>query len=158
MQSTLVIVGLIVAFSTIAYVLVFLTKQYESKNNHLSLIINHIKTKGVTMAEMTTTQFVDVELTPKNRLGAPALVQPGSVLFQTTDAAVLVVEADPENELKVKVVAKGEGTAKLQYTADADLGEGVVAISGEVTFLIQPAQAEGFGITLGEPQEQEIPA
>lgn len=110
------------------------------------------------MAEMTTTQYVEGQLQPVNRLGAPAPVEAGTVTFTSTDETVIVAEQDPADQLKVKVVAKGPGTAKLQYSADADLGEGVVPISGEVAFLIQPALAEGFGISFGAPKEQEVAA
>jgi hypothetical protein len=92
----------------------------------LVLSINNIKIKGeFKMVQLTTTQFVNGTLAPQDRLGNPATVEPGSVSVSSSDPAVFDVETDPDNELNLKLVAKGPGVATLHFTADADMGEGV---------------------------------
>jgi hypothetical protein len=156
MESIIIIIAIAIVLFLISWLEDIQKKPLT--NPYLSLIINHIKIKGGNMAEMTTTQQVKGKLQPVDRLGAPAPVQAGSVSFSSSNETVIVPQKNPDDELEVTVVAKGPGTAELSYSADADLGEGVVTITGKVVFLIQPAQAAGFGIIFGAPEEQPAPA
>ncbi len=108
------------------------------------------------MVQMTSTQQVSGQLTPQNRLGAPAPVEEGSVLIQSSNTSVCSVEIDPEDQTRFKLKATGPGVAQIDFAADADLGEGVVSISGFVGVEIVPAQASGFGIQMGTPEEQPV--
>lgn len=121
----------------------------------LSLIIDQIKIKGKIMAaSITTTQQVTGTLQPVDAKGKPASVEVGTVHFSSTDQSVFTVEQDPTNELSVKVVAVGPGTAQLDYSADADLGEGVKTIEGFTAIEVLPSSAVGFGLAFGTPEEQ----
>lgn len=108
------------------------------------------------MVSLTQTQFAQSgDLQAVDRLGNPAEVQEGSVNFSSSDESIFTVEQNPENEKQVKVVAHAPGVAQLNYSADADLGEGVVTIEGFTGVEVLPAQAVGFsGLSFGEPQEQ----
>lgn len=106
------------------------------------------------MVQMTSTQQVSGQLTPQNRLGAPAPVQEGSVLIQSSNTAVCAVVTDPEDQTKFTLKATGPGVAQIDFAADADLGEGVVGISGFLGVEVVPAQAAGFGVAMGTPEEQ----
>lgn len=103
---------------------------------------------------ITTTQQVSGTLQPVDAKGKPASVEAGTVKFSSSDEAVFTVEQDPSNELSVKVVAVGPGTAQLNYSADADLGEGVKTIEGFTAIEVLPASAVGFGLNFGTPEEQ----
>ena len=123
----------------------------------LSFVINQIKIKGeIKLVSLRSTQYVESgELQAVDRLGNPAEVEAGSVNFSSSDEGVFRAEQDPDNEKLVKVVAVGPGVAQLDYSADADLGEGVVTITGFTGVEVTPAQAVGFsGLSFGEPQEQ----
>lgn len=123
----------------------------------LRLITNQINITGdITLLSLKSTQFaVSGEIQAVDRLGNPAQVEAGSVNFSSSDESVFRAEQDPENEKIVKVVAVGPGVAQLDYSADADLGEGVVTITGFTGVEVTPAQAVGFsGLSFGEPQEQ----
>lgn len=133
----------------------YLLRQRRKPKLYLTFSINDIKIKGaIKMVTMKVTQFVEGELQPVDRLGNPAQVEAGTVQFTSSDEAVFVVARDVENELKVKLVATGAGVAQLDYSADADLGEGVVTITGFTGVEISPEQAVGFAVTFGEPQDQ----
>lgn len=123
----------------------------------LVVTIEDFKIKSTHMAlTLTTTQFAEATLEPQDRRGRPAPVEAGSVSFTSSDESVFTVEEDPTNELKVKITAVGEGVAQLDYTADADLGEGVVSISGFAAIEVLPASAVGFGVSFGAAQEQDF--
>lgn len=124
----------------------------------LLLMIKHnsLTIKGKIMAvSMTSTQFVEGVLQAVDSKGRPAQVQPGSVVFESSDEDVFTVEQDASDPLKIKLIAVGEGTAQLDYSADADLGDGVTTIEGFTAVEILPAMAVGFGLTFSAPQEQD---
>lgn len=121
----------------------------------LNLNLENFKIKGEIMAlSLTSTQFATGTLQPVDSKGRPAKVEAGSVVFTSSDESVFVVTQDPTNELGLTITAVGEGTAQLDYSADADLGEGVVTISGFTAIEVLPALAVGFGISFSAPQEQ----
>jgi hypothetical protein len=150
-KITLIALGLLIA----AKLIIGDTSVRQTPAVELELIINHIKIEGaITMFSLTSTQQVSGQLKPKNRLGAPAPVQPGSVLIETSDSNVVEVGRDPEDETKFTLKAKNPGVATITFAADADLGEGEVAISGTLNGEVVAAQAAGFGVDLGEVEEQ----
>lgn len=122
----------------------------------MTFTVNNINIKGeITLVSLRSTQYaVSGELEAVDRLGNPAPVEAGSVNFSSSDEGVFRIER-LDNEKQVKVVAVGAGVAQLNYSADADLGDGVVTIEGFTGVEVLPAQAVGFsGLSFGEPQEQ----
>lgn len=103
---------------------------------------------------ITDTQFIEGQVQPVNKKGQPSQVEQGSVEYSSSNEAVFTVTEDADDETKFVVTAVGAGTGQLNYSADADLGEGVVTITGFTDIEITPAQATGFNVTFGEPQEQ----
>lgn len=114
------------------------------------------KIKGDIMAvSLTSTQFVEGTLQPVDSKGRPAQVDENSVEYTSSNPDVFVVEEDPNDQLKVRITAVGEGVAELRYSADADLDDGeTVTIEGFTAVEVLPAMAIGFGISFGQPQEQ----
>lgn len=120
----------------------------------MTLEFENIKIKGeILMIGMKVSQKVTVTLQPQDRLGNPANVQPGSVVFESSDTDVCTVVQNQDNELQADVFSStnNPGTAQIDFKADADLGEGVVQISGFSAVEVLPLQAVGFGLTVGEP-------
>lgn len=105
-------------------------------------------------ATLNNEQLIDGELQPVTKKGKPAEVQPGTVTISSSDETVFTVQRDPENEKKFKVIAQNTGVAQLDFSADADLGDGVKTITGFAAIEVVPAEAAGFGVTFGAPQEQ----
>lgn len=106
------------------------------------------------MVQLSTEEFVVGTISPKTRKGNPAKVQDGTVSFSSSDENVFTVEQDAENQLKCKVTAKGEGVAQLDFSADADLGEGVKPVSGFSAVEVKSAEAAGFSIEFSAPEVQ----
>lgn len=123
----------------------FTTKDFITfKSKHMAVIISD-------------TQFIEGQVQTVNKKGKPAPVEAGTIAYSSSNEAVVTVTENPDDETKFTVTAVGAGTAQVNYSADADLGEGVVPISGFTDFEVTPAQATGFNVTFGEPQEQPEP-
>lgn len=103
---------------------------------------------------LTTTQQQAFQVTPQNSQGKPAKVEPGTVDYSSSDTAVAEVVEDPNDETKFSIVAKGVGTATIDVTADADLGEGQQTISGQISVEVTEAGATSLGVTAGAITEQ----
>lgn len=106
------------------------------------------------MNQLTETQQVTGTVQPVTRKGSPAQVQTGTSVFNTSDAAVVELVPDPSNELSVTVKAKAPGAAQVQWSADADMGDGVVTITAVADITVVPGQAVGGTIAFGPVTEQ----
>lgn len=123
------------------------------------------------MANLTTRQHVTFTLNPLRDDGTPGQLQAGSVSVASSDETVVMVSLDPANELAGDVVAVAESAvgpdgspmpSRFVVQADADMGQGVVTITGtsEDIFVTVDArdQATSFTITMGVPQDKAAPA
>lgn len=152
------IIAVLLCAALIVYAILHLLPHRKPRKGKLllSVVINQIKIKGeIKLVSLRSTQYVESgELQAVDRLGNPAEVEPGSVNFSSSDEGVFRIER-LDNEKQIKVIATGTGVAQLNYSADADLGDGVVTIEGFTGVEVLPAQAVGFsGLSFGEPQEQ----
>lgn len=111
-------------------------------------------TEGALFMTITDSQQVVATIKPVNKRGQPAPVQPGSVLW--TGPSFVAITPAPDG-LSATIVAMGIGSGELSVSADADLGEGVVTISGTVPFEVIPSQATSVGFEFGTPTEQTEP-
>jgi hypothetical protein len=107
--------------------------------------------KGYTMV-ITATQQVVASIQPVDKKGNPARVD-GAPVWAGDDALLTVVpEADG---LSATIIAKGPlGHAQVVVTADADLGEGIVPLTGVLEVDIVGGQAVSLSIATAEPTEQ----
>lgn len=82
----------------------------------------------------------------------PASVEPGSVVWASSDPTVLTVVAAADG-MSFDVTTVAPGTARLSVTADADLGAGIQTITGtseDVVVAQNPnTAATSFTITFG---------
>jgi hypothetical protein len=106
------------------------------------------------MATMTDTQMLPFTLQPMKADGTPASVQAGSVVYASSDETVMTVTGLSADQLSGNVSAVAEGgPARITVQADADLGAGVVTITGvseDVTVTADPANlASTFTFTFG---------
>lgn len=102
---------------------------------------------------LTVTQQSTLSIQPVDLRGNPARVDGVPAwTVSSPDVLALTVEADG---LSALIRATGlVGTAQLNVSADADLGEGVVTITGTLDVEVQSAQAVGIVINAGPPTEQ----
>ena len=108
----------------------------------------------LSMTQLTDSQFVTGVVTPINKKGNPAPVQAGSVVFSSSDPAVLTAVADAANELSVTVTSVAPGAARLSCTFDADLGDGVQTVELFEDFSVVGGPAIGGTLVFGPPAEQ----
>lgn len=112
--------------------------------------------KDNAMQQLTDTQQVSVAVSATTKRGRPAQVH--DVVFSSSDENVATVEADADDASKALVKAVGEGTAQINVSADADLGEGVTTIHGALDVTVIPSQATQLALQTGTPEEQGEPA
>jgi hypothetical protein len=111
------------------------------------------------MPTLMNTQHVPFTLTITNTAGQPATVQPGSIVWATSDPTIITV-APAADGLSgfIEAVGPNTATATVSVTADADLGAGIVTITGvsdpadPFTVTQDPAQqASTFTMTFAPP-------
>lgn len=108
-------------------------------------------TIGAIEMKITDSQQFTATIRPKNKAGRPAPVEAGSVIWTGPSFVAITPAADG---LSAVVVAMGVGSDLLSVSADADLGEGVVTISGTLPLVVEASQAVSLGIEASEPVEQ----
>lgn len=113
---------------------------------------NPIKIQAMA-ATLNNEQFVTGQIQPVTKKEKPAPVQAGTVSYASSDPSIFTVDVDPSDETKFTVTGVAPGTAQLDISADADLGDGVRTINAFAAIEVLPAEAAGFNIVFGEPQE-----
>ncbi len=96
---------------------------------------------------------------PTDKKGKKASIEPGSLVWKTSDATVAAVNALTESPIAGSIVAGDPGVCEVWPEADADLGAGKVTITGD-KFGIQvtAGQASAIGSpVMGTPEEQDAP-
>lgn len=124
--------------------------RFKISNNNLTI-------KGEKlMVLMTSVQFVEITLEPKDLRGNPAPVE--NIVWESSDPTMLQVVPDETNPAKVRVNALGPvGTAQVNVSADVNMDPEVVqSLSDFVAFEIRVAFAANLGMFVSEPQDQEI--
>lgn len=101
---------------------------------------------------LKVTQKLPVSIKIADKFGNPAVVD-GAPKWAVTDEALASVEV-AEDGMSAVVMPKGViGACKVQVSADADLGEGVKAIIGELDVEFLAGEAAVVGIVAGEAVE-----
>jgi hypothetical protein len=114
------------------------------------------------MADINTSQQFNVQLAITNAAGDPAQVDGVPMWASSDETVVMVVAAADGMSATVPAVAPnavgGDGNplpVRISVSADADLGSGVVAITGvseDIFVTLDPAQqASVITLTLGPP-------
>jgi hypothetical protein len=111
------------------------------------------KQKGVLMLVMTDSQKVALSIAVVDAKGNPAAVD-GAPSWTSSDPSVLTVDAAPDGLSAVATAVGPLGTAQVNVTADADLGEGTETINGLLDISIVGGKAVSLSIGVGVPDEQ----
>lgn len=109
------------------------------------------------MADINTDQhYESVSLSITDNRGRPARVD-GVPVWASSDETVLSVAASPDG-MSAAIETVAPGTARVSVSADADLGTGVIEITGvteDINVTLGPnSQASVVTITLGSPTEK----
>ena len=116
--------------------------------------INHLTTiRGDIMSLiLTNSQQVDLAIQPVDKRGKPAQID-GVPVWASSDPAKATIEPS-EDGLSAVVKAVDNGAAQISVSADADLGEGVRALTGTLDLEIVSGEAASLSIIAGTPVEQ----
>lgn len=113
----------------------------------------NLSIKETPMLVLTDSQFVELSVAPVNKAGNPAKVD-GAPVWTVSDLDVLDLVV-AEDGMSAKVVSKGKlGVCQVNVSADADLGEGVMNISGLLDVEVKAGPAVSLGVSAGVPQEK----
>lgn len=105
------------------------------------------------MLVLTDSQKCALSITPKTAAGNPALVD-GVPEWSVSNPDILTLEV-AEGGLSAVVLANGPvGESQVSVTADADLGEGVAAITGVLDVQVKAGQAVSLSIDAATPEEK----
>jgi hypothetical protein len=113
-----------------------------------------LEPEGLQMLKLTSVQAQALEFKALDKKRNPAKVD-GAPVWTSSNEAVATVEQS-EDGLTAVVKAVGPGTAQVNSTADADLGEGVRQLIGVLDVEVAAAEAVTIEIgTVGAPFDQE---
>lgn len=102
--------------------------------------------------KLTDIEKVALAIQPLSAAGNPAPVE--SVAWAVSDPSILSLTPS-EDGLSCSVVTTGAlGAARVNVTADADLGEGIVTLEGFIDFEIVASQAVNLNIAAGTPESR----
>lgn len=120
-----------------------------------SIIENNLIIKeGVVMLALTKTQKATIGVQAFDSSVPPVEAVVENITFASSDESVCTVVQDPTNPTQAEVIAHADGVAQILVSADADLGEGTLPISGTLNVEVQSIIATGFSFTVGTPLEQ----
>jgi len=131
------------------------TKRHKRKPHFRFIVLyrmnNQIITSEVSMLILLDNQKVSVVIQPVSVKGNPAVLDDIPVWSVSDETLVSVVPA--EDGMSAVVTAVGPiGAAQVTVKGDADLGEGVVEITGILDIEILASDAATFVITPGTPE------
>ena len=101
---------------------------------------------------LTDSQQVLLSIQPVDKKGKPAKVD-GIPAWVSSNLDVLTLSVAPDG-LSATAVALDLGHSQISVMADADLGEGVVLLTGIEEVDVVAGQAVSLAITAGVPEEQ----
>lgn len=100
---------------------------------------------------LTDSQQATLSIAPTDRKGKPAQVE--GVTWTSSDNTKVTVEPAPDG-LSAVIKAQDIGTAQVSVGADAQLGDGVTALTGLLNVEVVAGAAVSLGIAAGAPTEQ----
>jgi hypothetical protein len=101
--------------------------------------------------QSTTAERVPITVTPVDANGNAAPVE-GDLTFEILSGAATVQYQPEIQQLVFNVVSEDvAGASQIRFTADADMGTGVAAISEIIDYAYSSPQAASLGVSVGEP-------
>jgi len=103
---------------------------------------------------LTDVQKVTVGVQPVDAKDNPAAID-GVPVWAVSDPALLSLAPNPSDPNGMVVLAVGPlGNAQVSVTVDADLGAGVLTLTGLLDVTVVSSQATTVGIVVGTPENQ----
>lgn len=102
-------------------------------------------------ARFDSVQEVDVDVSFENALGEVVAVD-GIAVWTVDDSSIVTVTPSANGESAVLRSTGVAGTTRVVVTVDADLGEGVVPVSGVLDVTVSQSGAVAVNFTVGTPR------
>lgn len=102
---------------------------------------------------LTDIQQVSVSVAYTDAEGNPASVE-GAPVWESSDESVLTLTTSEDGFSTEAVTTGSLGTAQVQVTADADLGEGTTQIVGLLDVEVVSSAAVAATLTPGTPEDR----
>lgn len=110
-------------------------------------VVDGITFRGENMSEVLGVgHYATVTVEWKDAAGNPAKVD-GPTTWASTDSSVLTVQVSTGNPLIANCRAVAIGTAQVQATADADMGEGIKTVTSTIDVTVIAGEAIGGDMT-----------
>ncbi len=104
----------------------------------------------MTNINITNEQKVHIKLAPKTAAGGPANID-GKATFEVIEGDANVT-ADDDGLGAYLISGSNAGVSKIKVTADADLGEGVVPISEDISLNVIFPMATSLGMEVADAE------
>jgi hypothetical protein len=102
---------------------------------------------------LTSVQQASLTVSAVDAKGNPAPIE--NVVYQSSDTSIVELQPDAEDSSVAWVVAVGSlGNAQVTVAADADIGEGIKALTGLLDVTVVAAEAVAIAIETGVPEDQ----
>ena len=101
---------------------------------------------------LTDSQQATLTIQPVDKAGNAAAVE--DVAWTTSDDTVLTVTPSEDGLTAVVAITGKLGVAQVNVTADAQIGEGAVEITGVLDVEVKAGQAVALSIAAGAPEEK----
>ena len=144
-----------ILLGVIVFILIVLVSKLNQiiellKPSITSAIEFFVNNRKVETMNLKVTQNLPVSIQIKDKFGNAAAVD-GVPSWSSTDTSLCDIEA-AQDGMSALVKPKGPlGSCGIQVSADADLGEGVKSILGELEVTFLPGDAETISVAAGEP-------
>ena len=145
-----IFLGLVVLCYQVNNILILITPAKAERINFYAEV-NGIKRKVESMF-LKVTQSLPVSLSITDKKGNPAKVD-GAPVWAVTDESLASLSV-AEDGMSATVTPIGPiGSFSVQVKADADLGEGVKEIIGELAVELSAGDAEVIALSAGQPSD-----
>jgi hypothetical protein len=102
---------------------------------------------------LTDLQKVTLSIQPVDAVGNPARVD-GVPAWSCSDETVVTIDVAGDGLSCVATSVGPLGTAQVNVTADADLGDGVKSIAGTLDVEVMASEAVSLTIVAGTPEDK----
>ena len=132
----------------ICWLEVWLAKKRKPRAVRLDFSFGPLTKKRITMYKLPGDRQVTASIAPVDAAGNPASID-GAPVWNSADPTLFSVTAAADGLSAVIVPLGAAGTAQLSVSADADLGAGVITITGTLDIEVVGGQAVAINIVPG---------
>lgn len=140
---------------------IYIDAKKKPKCRHkLKMTVGPVSNRDITLKKenpmalvLTDIQKVSLSIAAVDAAGNPSTVE--DVVWNSSANDILTITADPTDPSKAVATTTGKlGTAQIQVSADAKIGEGTVALNGIQDVEVVAGEAVSLNIAAGTPESR----